>query len=321
MDWRRAMVGFDAQRGRGRLLSVGKVGKQPSVAGHLAWCTTTVQGRPAHYGTAGEGLPVLFLHGWALGHHTYKRALKRLVQLDCQVMAPALPGFGGTPNLPNDQVTFAGYAAWVAEFVNRLGCDQPLLVVGHSFGGAVAVKLAHAYPGLVRQLVLVNSLGASTWRLRGQRALLMSDRPLWDWGLRLPADLWPPTKTSWLVSLVRDDLVGNVLLNPGGVWRAATLARRADLTEELAEIRDHGLPVVALSADHDQIVPRASFEALCEALGCDGQLVPGRHSWLLNDPDAFARALARTVASLDATGRRRELLARPEPAGGDRAAS
>ncbi len=33
---------------------------------------TIVQGRPAFYSTAGEGLPVLFLHGWALAHHTYR---------------------------------------------------------------------------------------------------------------------------------------------------------------------------------------------------------------------------------------------------------
>ena len=31
---------------------------------------TFVQGRPANYSVAGEGMPVLLLHGWALGEHT-----------------------------------------------------------------------------------------------------------------------------------------------------------------------------------------------------------------------------------------------------------
>lgn len=272
------------------------------MAGHLAWCQTAVQGRPASYATAGSGSPVLFLHGWALGHHTYKRALKRLVQQGSQVVAPALPGFGGTPNLPGDRLDFSGYASWVSEFLDRLGYEEPLLAVGHSFGGAVAAQLAHDHPRHVRQLVLVNSLGGSVWRQQGAGARLMSERPLWDWGIRFPADLWPPLGARWLVGFFTDDLVANLIRNPLGVWRAAELARRADLSTELGELRRRGLSALALSAEHDGIVPRASFDALCQALGCEGQVVPGRHSWLLADPDAFGRALADAVAALQERG-------------------
>ena len=64
----------------------------PTDEDHLVWKRTRVAGRTASYGVAGVGLPVLFLHGWALSQHSYKRALKRLVRLGCQVFAPALPG-------------------------------------------------------------------------------------------------------------------------------------------------------------------------------------------------------------------------------------
>ena len=47
----------------------------------LVWRRTTVEGRLALYGEAGEGLPVVFLHGWGLGQHAYRRPLKRLAQL------------------------------------------------------------------------------------------------------------------------------------------------------------------------------------------------------------------------------------------------
>ena len=67
---------------------------------HLVWKRTRVEGRSALYGVAGEGPPVVFVHGWALGSHSYKRALKRLVGLGLKVFAPALPGFGGTADLP-----------------------------------------------------------------------------------------------------------------------------------------------------------------------------------------------------------------------------
>ena len=57
---------------------------------HLVWERTTVSGRPALYGVAGDGLPVLFLHGWGLGQHSYKRALSRIVRMGTRVYAPAL---------------------------------------------------------------------------------------------------------------------------------------------------------------------------------------------------------------------------------------
>src|SRR5215218_7796952 len=128
-------------------------------ADHLVWKRTMVHGRTALYGEAGEGLPVLFLHGWGLGQHSYKRALKRLVQLGCRVFAPALPGFGGTAELPKDEFSLVGYAAWVERFLQAVEVDEPVFLMGHSFGGGVAIQFAHDHTKRVRTLVLVNSVG------------------------------------------------------------------------------------------------------------------------------------------------------------------
>src|SRR5712692_8675345 len=95
---------------------------------HLVWHDIEVDGRPAVYGVGGHGLPVVFLHGWGLGHRAYKRALRRLAAKGCQVYAPALPGFGGTAELPADQRTLAGYAAWVADFLDAVGVDEPVFL-------------------------------------------------------------------------------------------------------------------------------------------------------------------------------------------------
>lgn len=61
---------------------------------------TFVQGRPATYATAGEGMPVVMMHGWALAHHTYRSVITAIAEQGCRVIAPALPGFGGTADLP-----------------------------------------------------------------------------------------------------------------------------------------------------------------------------------------------------------------------------
>jgi pimeloyl-ACP methyl ester carboxylesterase len=265
-------------------------------ADHLVWQRTTVEGRAALYGTAGEGLPVLFLHGWALGEYAYRRALKRLVHLGCRVFAPALPGFGGTSDLPAKQLSFAGYATWVARFLAAVGVDEPVFVVGHSFGGGVAIKLAHDHPERVRYLVLVNSIGGSTWWSAGGRVRSMAERPLWDWGIHLPEDLLPLRHITRVLPTILKDVVPNALHNPRGLWKVANLTRRVNLNAELEELRVRKMPVVVLWGDKDTVIPRASFDALCAALGSAGEVVSGSHSWMVADPDAFGEIMTNVVA-------------------------
>ena len=250
---------------------------------HLVWSRTIVDGRPALYGVAGEGLPILFLHGWGLGQHAYKRALKRLVNLGCKVYAPALPGFGGTADLPGESLTFDGYAAWVAAFLDALGVHEKVFVVGHSFGGGVSIQLAHDFPDRVRYLVLVNSLGGA-----------MPGRKLWDWGIHFPGDLVPFSMRQ-VLPVVLEDALPNIVRNPRAMWKVANLARSADLTEELEQLKERELPVVVLWGDKDKIIPKTAFDALCTAIGKEGEVIRGNHSWLLADPDAFVEVITNDI--------------------------
>ena len=255
-----------------------------------------MEGRPALYGVGGEGLPVVFLHGWALGHQSYRRALNRVVRLGCRVYAPALPGFGGTADLPGERFSLAGYAEWMVSFLEAVGVDEPVFLVGHSFGGGVAIQLAHDAGERVRFLVLVNSIGGSAWTRSGSTVRAMAERPLWDWGLHFPSDLLPIPQVTRVIPVIIEDAVTNFLRNPRAIFKVANLARRADLTGELEELKRRKLPVVVLWGDQDRIIPRASFDALCEAIGSEGEVVAGNHSWLLADPDAFGEVMTNVVS-------------------------
>jgi pimeloyl-ACP methyl ester carboxylesterase len=263
---------------------------------HLRWERTLVDGRPALYGTAGEGLPVVFLHGWGLGQHSYKRALKRLVQLGVQVFAPALPGFGGTPDLPREAFSLEGYARWVDAFMTAVGIDEKAFLVGHSFGGGVGIQVAHDFPERVRTLVLVNSIGGA-----------MPGRPLWDWGLHFPRDVMGVRLFSKVVPVVAEDALRNVARNPRAMWKVTHLARQADLTPELEQLRARKLPVVVLWGNQDGIIPRSSFDALCTAIGQQGEVVSGAHSWLIADPDSFGEVMTNVI-SVAKVARETELL-------------
>jgi pimeloyl-ACP methyl ester carboxylesterase len=236
---------------------------------------------------------VVFLHGWALGERSYKRALKRLVHLGCRVYAPSLPGFGGTPNLP-DAASFEGYADWLAQFLDAVGVDEPAFVVGHSFGGGVAIKLAHDHPARVRYLVLVNSVGGTTWSF-ANLAHSFTARPPWIWPFQA-GEIVPLHYMRRMVPIIVTDAVPNLVRNPLGLLNVVNLLRRADLLAELQELRRRELPVVVLWGDHDAVIPRESFAALCRAIGSEGEVVEGRHSWLLADPDAFGAILTNSIA-------------------------
>jgi pimeloyl-ACP methyl ester carboxylesterase len=167
-------------------------------------------------------------------------------------------------------------------------------VVGHSFGGGVSIRLAYDHPDRVRSLVLVNSVGGSAWK-QGKTLKSIAERPLWDWGLHFPADIWPVRQATRVLPIIAEDVVPNVLRNPLAFVRVANLARRADLRRELEALRDRGLPVTLLWASRDGIIPRESFEALCVASGVEGTVVDGSHSWLLADPEQFGEIITNDM--------------------------
>ncbi len=266
----------------------------------LDWKQTTVDGRAAEYGEAGTGAPAVFLHGWGLDHKVYKRALSRLVRAGLHVYAPALPGFGGTAALPGESSSLHGYGDWVASFLGAVGVTEPVLVMGHSFGGGVAIELSHDHPRQVRALVLINSVGGSAWAHSGSTIRSMSDRPLWDWGIHFPSDLFPIRQAHRVLPVILSEAVGNLVRDPRSFWRAAGMARRADLMTELDELRQRGLPVVVLWGQRDHLITRDSFEDMCRALGDpDVVTVAGTHSWMLADPDEFGEVMTNVLAIVD----------------------
>jgi pimeloyl-ACP methyl ester carboxylesterase len=264
----------------------------------LEWKTIEVQGREARYGEAGHGTPFIFLHGWGLRDQTYKRALGRLAGLGLRVLAPSLPGFGGTARLPNEAFTLEGYADWVADFAEAVGVDGPFMLGGHSFGGGVAIAMAHAHGKECRLLVLVNSIGGAVWR-SGEHPDLpgawLADRPMWDWGIRFPADLPPVRVMARVLPVVMQDAMRNVLRDPLGFWRVGVLARQANLLGELEALKQRGVPVAVLWGNEDRILPSASFEAIVRAAGADPVVVAGNHSWMLVDPDQFGELMTNIV--------------------------
>ena len=245
------------------------------------------------YASGGRGLPVLFLHGWGLDHDSYRRALRRLTARGCNVVAPSLPGFGGSDELPVLQRTLVGYAGWVERFLEAVGIDEPVVALGHSFGGGIATRFAHDRPERVRYLVLLNAVGDA----RSFAAGGLVGRPQrtgWD-GIRALLDALRPTDSLATIGQMQRTLLANMSRHPFSVLQAAQAALTADLRTEMAVLAARRLPVLILWSEGDRLIPAEAFDTFCSAFGTDGHVVRGGHSWLLADPDVFAEVLDNVI--------------------------
>lgn len=265
----------------------------PAGAAHVV----RVRGRRVVYLDEGEGPAVVFLHGWGLSQASYRTALDRLTRSGVHVLAPALPGFGGTADLPAGELSLGGYGRWVVDFLDAVGQPDPVTLVGHSFGGGVAIRMAHDAPQRVDRLVLINSIGGSAWTDANGVWRALRERPLWDWGLHLRADLLSRRQLTRVLPVILQDVIANVLGNPGAVWRVARLARTADLRAELEELKRRRVPVVVVWGREDRVIPEASLAALRLALGTPEVItVAGNHTWLISDPRSFGEVITNVLS-------------------------
>lgn len=96
---------------------------------------------------------LIFIHGWGVSCEIFK-PLYYFLKSDFKIYDLDLPGFGNTPI--DKIMTLKDYADYVYEFLKTNKIEYPI-IIGHSFGGAVAVKFALLYPNEISKLVLVDA--------------------------------------------------------------------------------------------------------------------------------------------------------------------
>ena len=114
-----------------------------------------VNGRDIHYLTAGQGDPLVVIHGGAGGAETWKKNIAALCD-NYTVYAPDLPGYGGSQPLAGDYY-IPELTEFVDSFSDNLGLES-FHLMGHSLGGGVALNYALKSPHKIRKLVLISSL-------------------------------------------------------------------------------------------------------------------------------------------------------------------
>jgi len=221
---------------------------------------------------------VVGLHGWARNREDLAGPLAGFNALTID-----LPGFGASPEPPTAWDSRA-YAALIAEVL--AGLDRPQVLLGHSFGGRVAVKLAAWWPELVSGLVLAGvpllrqqpARGSPAWRFRAAR-----------WGSR-----------HGLVSEARMEKLRQRYGSED--YRRASGIMRSVLVRVVNESYEDDLPRITCPVElvwgsNDTAAPLPMARQAC-ALLRNAQLEViegGGHMTPLSAPDALRRSVTRLV--------------------------
>ncbi len=131
---------------------------------------TEIDGREVHFVEAGTGPPALLIHGFGASTFSFRETIPALSPRYA-VAALDLPGFGYSDRSTQQCLSSTGQAEIVAKFMHRRGMEGSL-VVAHSMGGAVALRVAHAHPHLVSRLVLVGTMHPNLSFMGHRRAIL-----------------------------------------------------------------------------------------------------------------------------------------------------
>lgn len=113
----------------------------------------SAQGGPAS--GWGEGKPLLIFHGWGSNIERWAPIAEAISQKGFKVIVPDLPGFGKSA-VPLMPWNVNKYIDWAEQFVKELNLGD-FYLLGHSFGSALALKLAIKHAQEVKKLFLVSA--------------------------------------------------------------------------------------------------------------------------------------------------------------------
>jgi pimeloyl-ACP methyl ester carboxylesterase len=120
---------------------------------------TTIDGARVHYQEAGDETapPMILIHGFISSNLVWSDVFLQLAHAGFRVIAPDLPGYGYSDKPDKAEYTIESQARVIIGLMNRLKIKKAI-VVGASYGGAVAAALALDYPNRVARLVLVGAV-------------------------------------------------------------------------------------------------------------------------------------------------------------------
>lgn len=256
---------------------------------------------------SGEGPPVVFVHGIPTSPRLWRRVIPMVNGARC--LAWEMVGYGASiPEGEGRDISVACQAGYLSDWMRELGLGGGAVIVGHDLGGGVAQILAVRHPGLVRGLVLTNSICYDNWPILPVKAIRATGAVC----ARLPDPLFRLVYTGVLLGLHDDPGVARESAaehrpyyeRAGG---AAALVRQAssldvrDTLEISARIPELDVPSRLVWGAADRFLEIGYGYRLAYDLGAHIERIEGGKHFVPEDhPEGVAATVDRVLEETDA---------------------
>jgi len=139
-----------------------------------------IDGNRIHYFEAGEGRPILFIHGLGAQFHQFRHPLFGRLDGEFRLVALDRPGSGYSVRARGAGAGISEQARVIVHFMDKLGLERPL-VVGHSLGGIVSLAIAIEHPDKVAGLALLSPYTRYSDKTAPEFAPLLIAQPWRRW--------------------------------------------------------------------------------------------------------------------------------------------
>lgn len=233
---------------------------------------------------------VVLLHGLGVNSKSWLLQIPALSQSGCRIIAPDLPGFG-----QSCQVPFSSFQQVSNELSAMLGSltANRLILVGISMGGILALQLTLDHPQMVDKLVLVNSMAKLEinkpllWPYYLLRYFMIQFKGLDSQAELVATRLFPNPKDS----LFRQAAVESIMEADLASYRLAMKSiARFNVEKRLGEIL---CPILVVTGENDTTLPLATQRRISERIpqAVHVLIKDAGHAVTIDQPEIFNRTL------------------------------
>ena len=240
---------------------------------------------------AGQGPPLLFVHGFPLNHAMWRFQIEELSRSGFRCIAPDLRGFGHS-SVSQGIVTMEQFADDLAELLNAMRIQDQVVFCGLSMGGCVAWPFERRHPQWLKAMILCDTRVVSdTAEAAANRRKLAED--VLQHGPEIVANAMLPRLFAASTFAKQPEIIEEtrrmiLATNPQGIAAGSlALAGRLDARSWTADVT---LPTLLLAGEHDvistplemrqiaEVMPNARFEVIPDA----GHMAPLENPQVVN---------------------------------------
>ncbi|MFN8418381.1 MAG: alpha/beta fold hydrolase [Anaerolineae bacterium] len=213
---------------------------------------------------------ILMIHGFGGQAMQWRNQLKAFADR-YRVIAPDLRGHHHS-DAPHSRYAMTELQNDLDVLLERLNVQTPIILMGHSFGGAIVTEFAHRRPQDVSHLILISTTGE--YRLAEPTASL----------LNLPLTVLDPLQRLFTTRLhARAHVLKNLYHNSMKSWNGWSM------------FRNLRMPVLVIRGHRDQVYPTAVFEQVAKSIpdAEDVNVGASSHMVMLERADAVIRSMER----------------------------